>query len=269
MFLFSMIPAVLILMWPTLLQMTWQRLLKNTTAVAPAPPASMEMACWADGNCLCLFGGQNRDDAVRDEFEVSTTPVIRTYNTITKKWGLAISKVSIAAVPTVELECSAHRGFVFGGYWDRQSTPYVHQDGKISLLSSTYYQDMLFFRDGAFKLVACTNEPPQRRAGAAVFANVTREKCYVAFGYNTFSDSGISPFGTFKAFGDMFCCKMKKEGSVLNLLPCSWCDKPPADIQHQHSSCAACKQTRYCCKECQRLHWKASHKKECKMLQGN
>lgn len=222
----------------------------------------MEMACWADGDSLLFFGGHLREDTREARSKTGTIPLIRAFNTTTKEWSTAQRRASINAVPALELECSAHRGFMFGGYWDGQSTPLVRDKGQVNLLSSTYYQDLLFFADGALKLVTCTNSPPSQRAGAAVFANNKRDKCFVLNGYNTFTSSGPQPFGDVNSFGDMYCCKMKKKGSVLNLMPCSFCDVPPPDAQHPHSACARCKQARYCSRDCQKSHWK-DHKRVC------
>jgi hypothetical protein len=43
---------------------------------------------------------------------------------------------------------------------------------------------------------------------------------------------------------------------------CNHCDKAEVN-SGDHSVCSRCKNACYCSKECQRLHWKAQHKKEC------
>ncbi|CAI2368363.1 unnamed protein product [Moneuplotes crassus] len=47
-------------------------------------------------------------------------------------------------------------------------------------------------------------------------------------------------------------------------LKCSYCGCPEGSIKHK--LCSACKKVYYCSAECQKQHWKATHKKECKLL---
>lgn len=43
---------------------------------------------------------------------------------------------------------------------------------------------------------------------------------------------------------------------------CFWCGKQ--ETSRKFKLCSACKDARYCCTKCQRLDWKANHKKTCK-----
>lgn len=59
------------------------------------------------------------------------------------------------------------------------------------------------------------------------------------------------------------CAACRHDSSFLSgytVNVCARCSKP-ADQQ-----CVKCKAVRYCSKGCQKAHWSASHKKECKTL---
>ncbi|ORY44018.1 hypothetical protein BCR33DRAFT_233483 [Rhizoclosmatium globosum] len=48
---------------------------------------------------------------------------------------------------------------------------------------------------------------------------------------------------------------------------CVVCKTTSGDAQRKLEYCAACKTVKYCSKECQRVHWKAGHKRCCRPAQ--
>jgi len=52
--------------------------------------------------------------------------------------------------------------------------------------------------------------------------------------------------------------------------PCSWTECSKVETQElKFKMCAGCQIVRYCCKKCQRLHWKAEHKRQCQKVNIN
>jgi hypothetical protein len=50
---------------------------------------------------------------------------------------------------------------------------------------------------------------------------------------------------------------------VDTVVLCANCVKPEAASGPKFKQCSSCAKRRYCSRECQRAHWKASHKKQC------
>lgn len=57
----------------------------------------------------------------------------------------------------------------------------------------------------------------------------------------------------------------QKTGKQMEFPQCSYCGAPETETI-KHKRCSQCKQALYCSADCQRYHWKAGHKDECKKL---
>lgn len=81
--------------------------------------------------------------------------------------------------------------------------------------------------------------------------------------------------------GDVDALKNHREWTIRNNLWCfnSGCNKTANTLSKHNNNaditdyrvnlklCRACRIVRYCSRKCQKIHWKAQHKKQCKHLQ--